>query len=465
MSVHPLQPIFWHQGLFLQPQHFQHNDNLFYQRLALFMAQTQPYPWGVLQLELDEAALQTLDFRVLALTARLRDGSFIQYPGNAVIESRGFELADLATGRTVYLGLRRMMPGQANVSVVDDPGQAQTVSTRMVAAADPVTVADDYAQGPEGQLDLMNYVLRVFWDEELPQLGHYELLAVARLEQDGDQARLQRQYIPPSLNLSASPWLIETIRRIRDELTGRARQLEVFKPGGLGRAEDLDGNHLSLLVALQVLNRYGPMLNHVLEAPQTHPWQVYGLLRQLVGELSTFSERYDMMGETRDGKVLAPPYQHEDLAAGFHAMSTLISALLNEIVAAPELLIRLQPVGASAGLYEAELPDAFFAARQRYHLVAYAGVEQQERLQSLAGDFKLCAPDQVELLVTHSLGGVELLKLAEPPRGIPRRPGALYCYIDPMSPGWAALEQTRAVSLVALGAPENLQIELIVSKW
>src|SRR5690606_873783 len=132
---------------------------------------------------------------------------------------------------TVYLGLRRMMPGQANVSVVDDPGQAQTVSTRMVAAADPVTVADDYAQGPEGQLDLMNYVLRVFWDEELPQLGHYELLAVARLEQDGDQARLQRQYIPPSLNLSASPWLIETIRRIRDELTGRARQLEVFKPG------------------------------------------------------------------------------------------------------------------------------------------------------------------------------------------------------------------------------------------
>jgi hypothetical protein len=26
-------------------------------------------------------------------------------------------------------------------------------------------------RGPEGQLDLMNYVLRVFWDEELPQLG------------------------------------------------------------------------------------------------------------------------------------------------------------------------------------------------------------------------------------------------------------------------------------------------------
>lgn len=463
MNAHPLQPIFWHQGLFLQPQHFQHNDNLLHQRLALFMAQTQPYPWGVMHLTVDETALQSLSFRVLELTARLRDGSFIQYPGNAVIESRRFELAELATGRTAYLGLRRMMPGQANVSVVDNPEQSQHVSSRMVAATDPVSLEDSYAQGPSGQLDLMSYVLRVFWEDELPEAGHYELLAVARLEQDGDQARLQRQYIPPSLNLSASTALTDILRRIRDELTGRARQLEVFKPGGLGRTEDLDGNHLSLLVALQVLNRYGPMLNHVLEAPQTHPWQVYGLLRQLVGELSTFSERYDMMGETRDGKVLAPAYQHEDLATGFHALSTLVSALLNEIVAAPELLIRLQPAG--NGLYEAPLPQAFFAPRQRYHLVAYAGIEHESVLQGLAGDFKLCAPDQVELLVTHSLGGVELLKLAEPPRGIPRRPGALYCYIDSQSPGWAALEQANAVSLVALGVPESLQVELIVSKW
>lgn len=460
-----LQSIFWHQGLFLQPQHLQHNDRLIQQRQADIAAHMSPHPWGVISLDVDQAALSTLELRVNQLTALLRDGSLLKYPGNAVVESRRFDLSSIAEGRTAYIGLRRMMPGEDNVCVVNTPSQAVTAQTRLAVAAEPEAVTDLYAQGPEGQLELMSYVLRVFWDDEVQDLGDYDVMPITRIEQDGDTARLQRQFIPPCLNIAASSTLLEQLRQIRDELSGRARQLEIFKPTSVAKTEDIDANHVSLLMALSVLNRYGPLMNHLLEAPQTHPWQVYGILRQLVGELSTFSDRYDMLGETQDGRTLIPAYQHDDLATGIAALKTLISVLLNEIAAAPEMLVRLQPAGASAGLYSAELPSGFFGRRHRYHLLVLGQFEGAEQAQDLMRDMKLAAPEQIDMLVTHALGGVELMHLTEPPRGIPRRSGALYFYIDPLSEAWDNIEQAQEVALFAAGAPDDLQVELIVSKW
>lgn len=463
--MNTLQPIFWHQGLFLQPQHFQLNDQLAQSRQAQITALASPYPWGLVSVRIDEAALETLQLRINALTVLMRDGSLISVPGNAVIETRGFDLASIAEGRTVHVGLRRMVPGSDNVCIVDSHDQAMGAEARYAAASDPVNVQDAYTQGPEGQVELMSYVLRLFWDDEVEALGHYETIPLLRLEQDGDTARVQHQFIPPCLNIGASSVLLEHLRQIRDELAGRARQLEVFKPSSVAKTEDVDANHVSLLMALSVLNRYGPLLNHMLEAPQTHPWQVYGLLRQLVGELSTFSDRYDMMGETRDGHALVPPYQHLDLAPGLTGLTTLIRILLNEIAAAPEMLVRLEAAGASPGLYSAELPDGFFGKRHRYHLLVYGGLDEEGQAEALMRDIKLAAPEQMEVLVTHALGGVELMHLAELPRGIPRRSGALCFYVDPLSDAWANIEEAHEIALFAAGAPSDLQVELIVSKW
>src|SRR5690554_5683993 len=106
-----LQPIFWHQGLFLQPQHFQHNDEIISQKYAQIDSLSSPYKWGVISMSVDEVALDTLQLRLQAIKVLMRDGSLIQYPGNAVIEARNVDLASLMEGRTAYIGLRRLVPG------------------------------------------------------------------------------------------------------------------------------------------------------------------------------------------------------------------------------------------------------------------------------------------------------------------------------------------------------------------
>jgi len=465
--MNPLQPVFWRQGLFLQPQHFQHNDYLLRHRQSRLSALTMPYVWGVADMELDEAALADQSVMMNRLTVLMRDGLLIEYPGNAVLERRRFDLSRLGGGRTLYVGIRRMLPDQANVQVVERIEQAAQAETRLAATVEPAELPDTYEQGPHGQVELMSYVVRLFWEDEIASLGQYELMPVARLFQDGDQARVQHEFIPPCLNLAASPALGKLLRQLRDEVAGRARQLEVFKVRQSGAAHglEIDAGHIDLLLALSVLNQFGPALHQLMESPTTHPWEADGLLRQLVGALSTFSDRCNMLGETRDGRMLLSAYRHMDLGAGFHALATLIRSQLNEIAAAPEMLVRMQQEGAAPGYYVADLPEGFFGQRHRYHLVASGEMEGSQLAAMMVTSAKMAVPEQIEMLVTHSLPGLDLIHLPEAPRGVPRRAGAQYFHVDTLSDAWARVVQAHRLALFLPDAPASLQLELIVSKW
>ena len=59
------RPLFWRQGLFLQPQHFQllerYNQALF----TSFYKYQQPYPWGIGKIQIQDAALDNQTFNLL----------------------------------------------------------------------------------------------------------------------------------------------------------------------------------------------------------------------------------------------------------------------------------------------------------------------------------------------------------------------------------------------------------------
>jgi len=50
----PIRPIFWYQGLFLQPQHFQRQDLLAQFRLQPFQTYMHPHFWGFGKLRIQE---------------------------------------------------------------------------------------------------------------------------------------------------------------------------------------------------------------------------------------------------------------------------------------------------------------------------------------------------------------------------------------------------------------------------
>lgn len=463
MSKHLKPPIFWHQGLFLEPQHFQHQDARLDAMVARHMTLTQPWGWGFLALEIDETALRTRTLALRRAVVRWQDGAFTEFPGNARCESRRFDLADFAQGpRTAYLGLRRLIEGEPNVLRYDTEDELATSHSRFAALAQPTSVPDVYNNGVPGQMITMDYVLRIFWDHEIEHAGEFELIPLAQLEQDGEGIRTVNHFTPPCMTIGASQPIMGWLQGLRDEVIGRARQLEVFKRP-LSNRDPEDSALFGTVLALSVLNRYGIELSHLIEAPQqTHPWQAYGVLRQLVAELSTFTDYCDLLGETRKGESLILKYDHTDLGSVFHQMNTVILRLLNEITLGPEMFVRFERQ--SDTVLTANLPDTFFGPRHRYYLMVRSTLESDTLTQTLTLDAKLATSDTLETVVTRALPGIELLALQTLPLGLPKRNGATYFRIENECALWESVQSSGELALFLPDIPSDLQAELIMIK-
>jgi type VI secretion system protein ImpJ len=303
------------------------------------------------------------------------------------------------------------------------------------------------------------YVLRLFWESEREQLGDYLLIPLAQLERLGGEVRLSEGFIPPCLTISSSEPLSKLIKEIRDQISSRGHQLEQYKSQRGIQTAEFGSRDMVYLLALRSLNRYVPILHHLTEARQVHPWAVYGALRQLIGELSSFSERVNMMGEWEDGNRLLFNYDHRNLWGCFSGAQALITQLLDEITAGPEYIIRLIYDGT---YYAAELKPAMFEGRNRFYLVVKTEEDPKFVLQSLTTIAKLSAREYLPILIARALPGIGLEHLPVPPQELPRRAHSIYFAVDHHHDQWASVEKGHNIALYWDNAPEDLEVELMV---
>ncbi len=454
------KPLYWYQGLFLQPQHFQLWDLYHQWLLADTLGHFHPFSWGVISLEVEEASLGNFVFEVRKGKFLFPDGSLVTYPGNALIEPRSFEEDWTEGGRplTVYLGLRKWDQTGGNVTVIEDKPPSQ-IHTRYVAPADPEEVIDLHGSGPAAQVRRAQYLLKILWDEEVEEAGDYFTFPVAKLIRVGEEVKLSEEFIPPAMVTSSSEVLTNLLKELREQLSSRARQLEAYKRERDIHGAEFGSRDMAFLLALRSLGRYTPLLYHITEGEGAHPWLVYGLLRSLIGELSSFSRGVTFLGEVEDEGYSLPPYDHRDLWGCFSAARRVLLRLLDEITAGPDYVIELLFDGT---YYAAELRPAIFEGRNRYFLSLQTEEDPQAVIQAMETVAKLGAREQLPLLIARALPGVRLEYLPVPPHELPRRAHCLYFAINHHGEQWDHVEKGRNIALYWDGAPEDLRVELMV---
>jgi len=92
---------------------------------------------------------------------------------------------------------------------------------------------------------------------------------------------------------------------------------------------------------------------------------MYAVLRQLVGELSSFSEQISANGELADGTQLLAGYDHQNLWECFSGARKLITQLL-KIAEVPDHTIQLMYDGT---YFVTDLEPNIFEGRKRFFLV------------------------------------------------------------------------------------------------
>jgi type VI secretion system protein ImpJ len=454
------RPLFWHQGLFLQPQHLQLTTR-YCEGLNLPLKDyLQPYFWGVGSWQVQVTALSNQSFQLTEGTFLFPDMTYAIIGDNAQVMPRSFAEAWEKGGERfgIYLGVRKFNTSGSNVTVVTDINNLTEVSTRWVTSNTSEQVPDLHQAGPAADVQKLRYALKIFWESEKDQLGDYELIPLAQLEKDQDQVRLSARYIPPCLSIAADNTLNKIIKEIRDQIGARSRQLESYKRDrGLHSAE-FGARDMVYLLALRSLNRYAPLLAHMTAARHGHPWTVFGLLRQLIGELSTFSGEISYTGEDETGTQLLPDYDHSALGTCFRAAQLLVTQLLDQITAGPEYIIALMFDGTYFG---AELSPAIFEGQKRFFIVMETEADPQYVLPAIDSIAKLGCRESLPILIARSLSGISLQHLTEIPQELPRRSQALYFQIDHHSDQWAQVQKVRNLALYWDQAPEDLKIELM----
>ncbi len=458
------KPILWHQGLFLQPNHLQHSDA---HLTSLFFPHHQyhtPFFWGCGRCSVQETALAQRSMEIEACTLLFQDGTWIQYPGNALIHPRSFEDLSFDTEGsdpvTTYLAIKKWNHFERNVTSVQSHFNPDEINTRYISFLEPEEVRDLHEGGNPVPIRELEAVIKIVWGHETDKFKDHLLIPVCRLELKEEKVGLCRTFIPPTYVISGSDALMKILKNLRETLISRSRIFESFK-FSQGLSSDFDAHFLPHLLVLNAFNRSLPILNHMIEMETVHPQAAYGLLRQMVGEFSTFTDRINALGRMKDGTPLVPDYDHEQLYHCFNETQILISELLKGISIGGESIFSMTRQGA---YFKAQLPAEEFRDSAIYYIVLKSLADSDRIVNDMQKLVKIGDSRNIRNMIARALPGVPLKHRLVPPPGMPKHPGAYYFRIDSKHPLWDEIRRSGDISLFWDNAPEDTVLEIVISQ-
>lgn len=451
------KPIYWHQGLFLQPHHFQHLDAWHLDTQHSVRQHLLPLPWGVGFSDPDAAALTAGKVAFRQLRALLRDGTWFQFPDNAQLEELHLQ-DDLWPDPRIPLQIHLVVSNR-----LQRPTVQNGAASRYQLSDRPEYLPDSY-QGSDGvETPLLTLQGRLVTSAQLAELSGVESLPVARLIQQNEQVYADPDYLPPLLSINALPEMTQWIRNLRDELLSRSTQLEDYKQPPVNyRGSDFNPQMLRYRMALQTLGRSVQAFSHLLDLEQVAPERAYQEVRTLIAELSCFSINANIRGEISGSNLKLPAYDHLDLGHCFGQARQIINRLVNEIAIGSESLARFNRI--ENGHLQLEVPTRFMEAGQQLFLVVRTQLGRDKWLDDFLRFSKLGTPALIPIYQSRALPGVEKRLLEVRPEGLPQRPNSTYFALSSHDEAWQQVERTHMLELAWPDAPDDLTLELVAIK-
>lgn len=454
------QQIYWHSGLYLQPQHFQsldlHNE---WHRTQLVQLE-QPYNHGLIELAINAAALDDYVVSVDNIRLIMPSGTFLSMPGNCQVEKRNFR--DIWKQRdrplTIWLALRRFDPLHNNVTTVGK--EHDRAVTRWVNTGEDLLMKDVYDRAPDAAVARLCYNVRLLIDAEKIDAVDCECMPLARLCLVNDRVALDPTFSPPAVTLFGSHSLEKLIDSIYFDLSARARKLEEYKRSERLVNDAERGDQVTQLLAMRSLNRVLPVLKNYCQARQVHPWQVYNLLCLLIGELSSFNDRCTFDGQWRDSGDKLMGYNHQKLLSCFGSARATLVSLLNSLVLEDNTYITLEKdahgvfTGDFNSVEQKQVETALLLLRS-------ANMPLENRHVKNPGGIKLAPRQIIESLIQHALPGVQVNSCRQPPRGVPNRSDSHYFVIDQSSELWSKALKGKSIAFYWPEMPDDIQIQII----
>lgn len=313
----------WSEGMLLTPQHFQQNDIYWHSVLRHQMAQLEPHYWGLLDLQLDEAALRGGKIRVRSLHAVMPDGLVVQYPAPGQEETLVLDVSADARLRE-----NRSLTVHLAVPVRAEGAASRASSIQRYDSVQGALELDENTGEERVEVCRLRPRLSLIAGDQVP--AKYVAMPLLEVRRDlGGHFELTG-YHPPLLRIGASRFLGDAALATRLEALAthvRAKAKELLGVAD-GDAPAVCGNAHQDRAVRRLVTALPPF-EVLVRAGTAHPFALYVALAQLVGHMAGLNDDPIPM--------LLDPYRHDDAAPGFYKALRQLTAALAKLHSAYEV--------------------------------------------------------------------------------------------------------------------------------
>lgn len=441
------QPIHWHEGMFLRPQHFQLSTRHVESQSTRGDKWDSHYNWGLRTFALDLQALSNYRFDISRLQARFRDGTQVAIPEDLSLPTLDLKSALNAAGQTtVFLAIPLIQSTRSNVS-----DATENKATRYVVDT------QEYQDENTGLNHHPIKVRRLNVKLVTSQQDHagYELLPLARLKK-ADRAEsapeLDLSFIPPLLSCDAwQPLQTEILHQVYDRI---GKKVDFLSTQVVSRNITFDSQNQGdrlLFEQLRSLNEIYAPLGVSLFAQGIAPLDAYLQLSELVGRMAIFNSNRHLPP--------LPRYDHDDLANCFWRAKQYIDECL-DVVVEPEY--RERGLVGSGMRMQVSLESSWLETGKKIFVGVRTSLTADEcdRLLTRGLDMKIGSSTRVDEVFRRGSAGLRFNYCNLPPRSLPQQKGLLFFEIDraAQEDEWTAVRKSLTL---ALRLNENLIVSNI----
>lgn len=313
MTQFNTNPIQWHEGMLLMPQHFQQMDMRMENMITYCMSHAFPFFWGAVKLKIDEALLTLGTFRLLELEVIMPDGFLITgLPESQIsleIDLLPFQNKIGVSPHFIYL----CVPQQRQTEHDEEGALVRYKSSFNNNIVDINT--------GEQAIDIPCLIPNLSLHVGTEPPASYTALPIAQVSYDTKSFDLT-EYVPPQVQIDA----LSTIGKMCNQLTFHLRQklgyLQQKVQAVSGNVtkdsffEELEDVRLKLIAGLLPVEA-------ILSIGKANPFHLYQVLCGLAGHISGI--KYGEIPPRFD------PYDHLNIMKNYSQLINYIEKILDEI--------------------------------------------------------------------------------------------------------------------------------------
>ncbi|MGA2776916.1 MAG: type VI secretion system baseplate subunit TssK [Steroidobacteraceae bacterium] len=432
--------VLWSEGLFLRPQHFQQEGRYVERLLETRCFALRSHPWGCVELEFERDMLSIGKLALRRAVGVFPDGTPFRIPEDDAAPMP-LDIGAQVRDETLYLALPVRQPNGAEVDRSAAQEGIVRHSMREIEVRDATSDAAVTATLEVGPLRA-----RLMLSHET--LDDYARIPIAQIiERRADQrVVLDERFVPTVMDVRAAPVLSTFMTELQGLLHQRGEALagRVSATGRGGAAEIAD------FLMLQAINRYEPVITHLVTGGLVHPEDFYRLCVAAAGELATFTSVSKRPGNW-------PTYAHDRLRESFDPVIAALRTALSAVLEQSAIAIPIE--AKKFGLSVATVADRTLFGTAVFVLAVRADTPAEELRRRFPAQLKIGPVERIRDLVNLQLPGIGLQAIPVAPRQIPYHAGFVYFELDQANELWSQLKASGGIALHVGGEFPGLKME------